>query len=71
MRAEKIWRSLALLINDGRMPRTGGCGLGSAIYSAFGLRRHSAATRHAPKYPQLDRQIMHAWTWFRDKMPSI
>jgi UDP-arabinose 4-epimerase len=24
-----------------------------------------------PKFPDLDRQIMHAWTWFRDKMPNI
>ena len=24
-----------------------------------------------PKFPELDRQIMHAWTWFRDKMPSV
>jgi len=21
--------------------------------------------------PELDRQIKHAWTWFRDKMPNI
>jgi hypothetical protein len=24
-----------------------------------------------PKFPELDRQIMHAWSWFRDKMPNI
>jgi UDP-glucose 4-epimerase len=24
-----------------------------------------------PKFRELDRQIMHAWTWFRDKMPNI
>ena len=24
-----------------------------------------------PKFPELDRQIMHAWTWFRHKMPNI
>jgi hypothetical protein len=24
-----------------------------------------------PKFPDLERQIMHAWTWFRDKMPNI
>ncbi len=24
-----------------------------------------------PKFPELERQIMHAWTWFRDKMPNI
>jgi UDP-glucose 4-epimerase len=24
-----------------------------------------------PKFPELERQIMHAWTWFRDKMSSI
>jgi UDP-glucose 4-epimerase len=23
-----------------------------------------------PKYPNLDQQIAHAWTWFRDKMPD-
>jgi len=21
--------------------------------------------------PELDRQIKHAWTWFRDKIPNI
>jgi UDP-glucose 4-epimerase len=24
-----------------------------------------------PKFPGLDRQITHAWTWFRDKMPNV
>jgi UDP-glucose-4-epimerase GalE len=24
-----------------------------------------------PKFPELEQQIMHAWTWFRDKMPNI
>jgi UDP-glucose 4-epimerase len=24
-----------------------------------------------PRYPELDRQIAHAWTWFRDKMPNV
>jgi UDP-glucose 4-epimerase len=24
-----------------------------------------------PKFPDLDRQIMHAWTWFRDQMPNL
>jgi UDP-arabinose 4-epimerase len=24
-----------------------------------------------PKFPELDRQIMHAWTWFRHKMPNM
>jgi UDP-arabinose 4-epimerase len=24
-----------------------------------------------PKFPELERQVMHAWTWFRDKMPNI
>jgi UDP-glucose 4-epimerase len=24
-----------------------------------------------PKFPELNRQIMHAWTWFRDQMPNI
>ena len=24
-----------------------------------------------PKFPELDRQIMHAWTWFRDKVPEV
>jgi UDP-glucose 4-epimerase len=24
-----------------------------------------------PRYPELDRQIGHAWTWFRDKMPNV
>jgi UDP-glucose 4-epimerase len=23
-----------------------------------------------PKCPELDCQIMHAWTWFRDQMPN-
>jgi UDP-arabinose 4-epimerase len=23
-----------------------------------------------PKFPELDQQIMHAWTWFRDKAPT-
>jgi UDP-arabinose 4-epimerase len=25
----------------------------------------------APKFAELDTQITHAWTWFRDKMPNI
>jgi len=24
-----------------------------------------------PNYPDLDQQIAHAWTWFRDKMPNL
>jgi UDP-arabinose 4-epimerase len=24
-----------------------------------------------PKFLELERQIMHAWTWFRNKMPNI
>jgi UDP-arabinose 4-epimerase len=24
-----------------------------------------------PRYPDLDRQIAHAWAWFRDKMPNV
>jgi UDP-arabinose 4-epimerase len=24
-----------------------------------------------PKFPELEQQIMHAWIWFRDKMPNI
>ena len=25
----------------------------------------------APTYPDLDPQIAHAWTWFRNKMPNV
>jgi UDP-glucose 4-epimerase len=25
----------------------------------------------APNHPDLDQQIAHAWTWFRDKMPNV
>jgi UDP-arabinose 4-epimerase len=25
----------------------------------------------SPKFPELERQITHAWTWFRDKMPNV
>jgi UDP-glucose 4-epimerase len=24
-----------------------------------------------PNHPDLDQQIAHAWTWFRDKMPNV
>jgi UDP-glucose 4-epimerase len=24
-----------------------------------------------PRYPELDQQIAHAWTWFRDNMPNL
>jgi UDP-glucose 4-epimerase len=24
-----------------------------------------------PNYPDLDPQIAHAWTWFRDRMPNL
>ena len=24
-----------------------------------------------PNYPDLDQQIAHAWSWFRDKMPNV
>jgi UDP-glucose 4-epimerase len=24
-----------------------------------------------PRFPELDKQIAHAWTWFRDAMPKI
>jgi UDP-glucose 4-epimerase len=24
-----------------------------------------------PRFPELDQQITHAWTWFRDAMPNI
>jgi UDP-glucose 4-epimerase len=24
-----------------------------------------------PSYPELDKQIAHSWTWFRDKMPNL
>jgi hypothetical protein len=24
-----------------------------------------------PKFPELDRQIMHVWTWFGDMMPDV
>jgi hypothetical protein len=24
-----------------------------------------------PSYPELDQQIAHDWTWFRDEMPNV
>jgi UDP-arabinose 4-epimerase len=34
-------------------------------------RKARELLRWTPNYPELDSQITHAWTWFRDKVPNV
>ncbi len=36
-----------------------------------GARQGACLLGWTPKFPELDAQITHAWTWLRDKMPDI